>query len=61
MQLPEASSTRLHAELVSKSLLETPAIDDLIKSLESEKSVLWNLILTQQFKIEQGGQHEAES
>jgi hypothetical protein len=30
-----------------------------IKSLEAEKLVNWNLILTQQFEIEKGGHHEA--
>jgi hypothetical protein len=61
MQLPEESSKKLHAALVSKLLLESPAIDGVIKSLETEKPINWNLILTQQFKIEQGGQDEAES
>lgn len=61
MQLPESSAKQLHAALVSKSLLEVPATDDVIKSLEAVKPVNWNLILTQQFEIEIGGHHEAES
>ncbi|MFM2179310.1 MAG: hypothetical protein RL015_3408 [Verrucomicrobiota bacterium] len=59
MQLPESSANKLHAALVSNSLLEKPTIDDVIKSLEAAKSVNWNLILTQQFETEKGGHHEA--
>jgi len=61
MQLTEASSTRLHTDLVSKSVLETSAIDDLIKSLESEKPVNWRRILIQQFEVEKGGNREADT
>lgn len=61
MRLPESSANKLHAALVSKSLLEKPVIDDVIKSLEDARPVNWNLILTQQFQIEKGGHHEAES
>lgn len=61
MQLPESSANKLHVAFVSKSLLEKPAIDDVIKSLEAAKPVNWNLIITQQFEIEKGGHHEAES
>ncbi|NJM37325.1 MAG: hypothetical protein HC845_05350 [Akkermansiaceae bacterium] len=61
MQLPEESAKKLQYALISKSLLEKPAIDEVIKSLETEKPVNWNLILTKQFEIEQGGHREAES
>lgn len=61
MQLPESSANNIRAALSATSLLEKSAADDVIKALEAEKPVNWNLVLTQQFKIEQGGHHEAES
>lgn len=61
MQFPEASASKLRTALITKSLLEKPALDDVIKSLEAGKPVNWNLILTEQFAIEKGGRHEAES
>jgi hypothetical protein len=61
MQLPEASARKLQTALDSKSLLETQAINDVIKSLEAAKPVNWNVILTRQFEIEKGGHREAES
>jgi hypothetical protein len=61
MQLPEASARILHTALDSKELLETPTIDDVIKSLAAEKPVNWNIILTKQFEIEKGGHREVKS
>jgi hypothetical protein len=58
---PETSVNKLHAALINKSLLEKSALDEVINSLEAGKPVNWNLILTQQFKIAQGGHHEAKS
>ena len=46
--------------LISKSLLEKLAVEGLIASLRQGKSINWNLILTKQFELEQGGTNETE-
>lgn len=61
MKLPEESSERLRNTLHSRSLLDETAIRGLIESLNGEKPVNWNLVLSKQFESEQGGRDEAES
>ena len=60
MKLPEKSAQLIYESLTSQSLLEKSDVDALIESLRQERSLNWNLILTKQFKLEQGGNSETE-
>jgi len=61
MKLPKQSATNILSALTSESLLDEPAARELVESLEQQKEVNWNLVLTKQFESEQGGHDEAES
>ena len=61
MKLPEQSANNILGALTSKSLLEESAAKELVASLEEQKNVNWNLVLTKQFESEQGGHDETES
>lgn len=61
MKLPEQSAKHILSALTSKSLLVESAAADAVKSLEEQKNVNWNLVLTKQFEHEQGGHDEVES
>lgn len=60
MKLPEKSSEMISNSLLSQSLLTKSAVEGLLESLRQEKSVNWNLLLTKQFELEQGGTNETE-
>ncbi len=58
MKLPEPSAKNILSALASKSLLAESAAKELVESLENQKDVNWNLVLTKQFESEQGGHDE---
>lgn len=61
MRLPAQSAKNILGALTSKALLEESAAKELVASLEEQKDVNWNLVLTKQFESEQGGRDETES
>ncbi len=61
MKLSEQSAKEIRDAITVNSLLEESACEDLITSLTQEKQVNWNLVLTKQFELEQGGENEAQS
>lgn len=61
MKLPEQSASNILGALTSKALLDESAAKELVASLEEQKDVNWNLVLTKQFKSEQGVHDKSES
>lgn len=61
MKLPDQSYKNILSALTFEALLEEPAAKELVESLEKQRDVNWNLVLTKQFKSEQGGRDETES
>ena len=61
MSLPDLSSERILAAITAKPLLDKEAADELLDTLNKQKEVNWNLVLTKQFESEKGGQDEAKS
>ncbi len=61
MKLPADSAEKISEALVSRSLLQETSVAELVKSLDEEKVLNWNLILTKQYESEEGGADEADS
>ncbi len=61
MTFPAESAKRVSEALTSQSLLEKSAAAGVVKALEEQKDVNWNLVLTKQFESEQGGSDGTES
>lgn len=61
MKLPTESATRITEALTTQLLLEESVATEVVEALEAQKTVNWNIVLTKQFKSEQGGNDEAFS
>lgn len=61
MKLPEESSKRIIDELAKESLLDDAAAEDVIDSLEKNKPVNWNIVLTKQYQSEKKTDDETQS
>ena len=61
MKLPEESAKRIVTELTKEKLLEETAAKDVIDSLEKDKEVNWNIVLTKQFQSERKTDDETNS
>lgn len=61
MKLSEQSTQNILEALTANSLLEESVGEEVIKAIEQEKPMNWNLILTKQFRLEQGDANETAS
>ena len=61
MKLPEESAKRIVTKFTKEKLLEETAAKDVIDSLEKDKEVNWNIVLTKQFQSERKTDDETNS
>jgi len=61
MTLPDESAKNVSEALAAQSLLDQSEAKEVIKALQEQKAVNWNIVLTKQFESEQGARDEAES
>ena len=61
MKLPEKSSKRIIDELAKDSLLDDAAATEVVDSLENDKPVNWNIVLTKQYQSEKKTVDETHS
>lgn len=61
MKLPEESSKRIIDELAKNSLLDDAAAKEVVDSLENDKPVNWNIVLTKQYQSEKKTVDETHS
>ena len=61
MKLPEESAKRIVTKFTKEKLLEETVAKDVIDSLEKDKEVNWNIVLTKQFQSERKTDDETHS
>ncbi|MDQ8188758.1 hypothetical protein [Roseibacillus persicicus] len=57
MPLPSESSQELRTDLTDNKLLAPELIDETLTALNSDEPIRWNLLLSQQFEQEKGGEN----
>jgi hypothetical protein len=61
MKLPTQSAKTITEAFTSQSLLDETAATEVVKALEAQKSVNWNIVLTKQFESEKKGDDETNA
>ena len=61
MTLPAESAKKISEALSTQSLLDRSTVEEVVKALQEQRAVNWNIVLTKQFESEQDGGDEVES
>lgn len=61
MPLPEKIPESLIASLTANDLLADEVAQDIVKQLENDKAVTWNILLNKQLELEKGDLDETHA